>query len=173
MTSPESEPGGARPSDAPAPSSAPSTPARSSAASASPASAPAQKSARKTKSRRKRLMPRPAPGTAPGTLIVDPNAPKPVIDVIAYGPDGVADERGVDIEKWPTLLCKGPVTWVNGSGLGDETILRRLGELFRLHLLALEDVVNVHQRAKFDLYPEQVFLVARMIEIEDGALTTD
>jgi Mg2+ and Co2+ transporter CorA len=47
-----------------------------------------------------------------------------------------------------------PVTWVNVEGLGDATVIRQLGELFGLHRLALEDVINVHQRAKGEQYGE-------------------
>jgi magnesium transporter len=47
--------------------------------------------------------------------------------------------------------------------LGDEMTLLQLGELFSLHKLALEDVVNVGQRAKMEQYENQIFFVARML----------
>jgi magnesium transporter len=187
-TSPEPEAGGTRAasgipaSGAPASSSAspaspiPSQKSAAPAATTTPAAPPKSagaRASRKPRMTRKRLMRRPAPGTAPGTLMVDPNSPTPVIDVIAYGPDDVIEQHSVSVEQLEKLLGQRPVTWVNVSGLGDEAILRRLGELFHLHLLALEDVVNVHQRSKFDLYPEQVFIVARMIEIDNDGLSTD
>jgi len=184
MTSPEPEAGGTRPPtgipDSPAAAQTPAAAAAPSPTTTPPPSTPretksaAKASARKSRTaRRKRFMPRPAPGTAPGTLMIDPNSPKPAIDVIAYGPDGLVEERGIAVEQLEKHLGKWPVTWVNVSGLGDEAILRQLGALFHLHLLALEDVVNVHQRAKFDLYPQQVFMVARMIEVDDAGLSTD
>jgi len=35
------------------------------------------------------------------------------------------------------------VSWVDVQGLGSEDILQRLGQVFELHPLVLEDVVNV------------------------------
>ncbi|MEZ4288531.1 MAG: hypothetical protein R3A47_10400 [Polyangiales bacterium] len=35
------------------------------------------------------------------------------------------------------------VTWIDVQGLGDETTLRRIGECFELHPLALEEIGNV------------------------------
>jgi len=35
------------------------------------------------------------------------------------------------------------VSWVDVQGLGSEDILQRLGQVFKLHLLILEDLVNV------------------------------
>ncbi|MBS1104954.1 MAG: magnesium and cobalt transport protein CorA, partial [Deltaproteobacteria bacterium] len=56
-------------------------------------------------------------------------------------------------------------------GLGDETVLRRIGELFAIHPLALEDAVNVPQRASSTLYENQQVIVVRVPRIgEDGTI---
>jgi magnesium transporter len=52
-------------------------------------------------------------------------------------------------------------------GLGHAEIIRRLGELFQLHSLALEDVVNVHQRPKIDPYGQQLYMVSRILRYTD------
>jgi magnesium transporter len=64
------------------------------------------------------------------------------------------------------------VVWVNVDGLGDEGVLSRLGNLFNLHRLALEDVVNVSQRPKVEPYEGHLFMVSRMIHYE-GPLETE
>jgi magnesium transporter len=58
------------------------------------------------------------------------------------------------------------VVWVNVDGPGDAEILTRLGEIFSLHRLALEDVVNLGQRAKVEGYDEDLFIVARTPDTE-------
>ena len=108
---------------------------------------------------------RSAPGSAPGTLRVDPGATHPEIRVIAYGPDKMIDEEIEDLGLLQDILDDWPVTWVNVEGLGDLSTLERLGKIFDLHPLALEDVVNVHQRAKVEEYGGQLFIVARMVGI--------
>jgi len=104
-----------------------------------------------------------APGAAPGTLAVDPNAVATQIDVIAYGPEGSIDERAVGVDRLPDLLDEWPVTWINVTGLADHGVLERIAAIVNLHPLALEDVVNVHQRAKVEEYDGMLFVVARMV----------
>jgi magnesium transporter len=102
------------------------------------------------------------PGASPGTLIIDPVAPAPVIRIMAYGPEGVADQTLTDPQAVRGFLTRWPVTWINVDGLGDAATITRLGEIFNIHRLALEDVVNVHQRAKVEQYDGQIYIVARM-----------
>lgn len=104
------------------------------------------------------------PGAAPGSFRVDPQAPASVISVIAYGPDPdqVEEVTGCELEALPDLVRRFPVTWINVDGLGNADVIERLGEIFGLHPLALEDVVHVHQRAKVEDYDDNLFVVARM-----------
>ncbi|MBU1910346.1 MAG: magnesium and cobalt transport protein CorA, partial [Verrucomicrobia bacterium] len=111
------------------------------------------------------------PGAPPGTLIVDPHAPKPVITVIAYGPDGFTEEHPPSLEALSAYLERWPVTWINVDGLGDADVLKALGEMFHIHPLALEDVINVHQRSKVEPYKDNLFVVARMVELKADVLT--
>jgi magnesium transporter len=110
---------------------------------------------------------RSAPGALPGTLVADPTATKPVVRLMAYGPQGCADRElatPADYDQIRQYLADFPVTWINVDGLGDAEVVRRLGEIFGLHPLALEDVLNSHQRAKVEPYGDHVFIVARVIE---------
>ena len=111
------------------------------------------------------------PGTPPGTLIADPEAPHPVIRVLAYGPEEMMEQELSDPQHVRDFLDKWPVTWVDVEGLGDTRIIGALGEIFGLHHLALEDVVNVHQRAKVEQYGEHHFIVARMVRLGEGLET--
>jgi magnesium transporter len=105
------------------------------------------------------------PGSPPGTLVPDPNESPPRISVIAYGPDDLVEADVERIADLPPYLSSWPVTWVNVDGLGDVGVLQELGALFGLHRLALEDVINLHQRAKVDDYGERLFLVTHMASL--------
>jgi magnesium transporter len=110
---------------------------------------------------------RTAPGAAPGTLVADPAAPKPVVRLLAYGPQGCVERELhtiAEINQIPKFLEEYPVTWVNVDGLGDAEVVSRIGKIFELHPLALEDVLNTHQRSKVEQYGETLFIVARVIE---------
>ena len=112
------------------------------------------------------------PGTSPGTLVVDPVAPSPVLQVVAFGADGMDTAESVSPAQVASWLGKRPVVWVDVVGLGDVAVLEELGKLAGIHNLALEDVVNVHQRPKVDDYGEHLFIVVRMPR-HDGQFETE
>ena len=113
------------------------------------------------------LTPLPA-GSAPGTLAVDPEAHKPEIRVMAYGMDELIEAELGDVTEVGNFLEKYPVTWVNVDGLGDATVLQSLGEMFGLHALALEDVLNVRHRPKLEEYDDHIFVMMRMALLAEG-----
>jgi magnesium transporter len=121
------------------------------------------------KSRRRaregRIERRSAPGSSPGSIIIDPKAPKPLVQMIAYGPDSIIEQSLADLTGIAAILEKYPVVWINVDGLGDEAVVSTLGEIFGLHRLALEDVVNTHQRPKAEQYEKHLFIVGRMAEM--------
>ncbi len=125
----------------------------------------------KRRGHRHKLHRRQPPGSPPGTLVPDPHAPHPDIKVIAYGPDGIAERTVGQAEDVREFVGVWPVTWVNVDGLGDAASIAGLGALFNLHVLALEDVINVHQRAKVEQYPDYYFIVGRMVEINQRVET--
>ena len=112
------------------------------------------------KSRRRRS--RVTPGMSPGTLVSHPDAPHPVIRVMAYGPGPLVEEEVQDLGRIRDLVGVHAVTWVNVDGVGHAPTIEALGGIFQLHPLALEDVVNVTQRPKVEDYDEHLFIVARM-----------
>lgn len=125
--------------------------------------------------KRKRFRRRTPPGASPGTITADPAAPSPVLSVIAFGPGEVHDERITDLAAVRALRAQRerfPVVWLDVAGLGDAAVIAQVGEVFGLHVLALEDVVNVHQRAKVEAYGDHLFLVARMVELA-GSVETE
>ncbi|QHI68124.1 magnesium/cobalt transporter CorA [Tichowtungia aerotolerans] len=115
--------------------------------------------------------PKRKPGLAPGSLVIDPSWPKPAIRVIAYGPDKVEEKPIGNLTELNEYLGKWPVTWINVNGLGDESILRQLGSMFDLHLLALEDVVNLRQRSKVDDYETTLYTAMRMLSLNEERLS--
>lgn len=116
------------------------------------------------KTARKRKRRRYIAGVPPGALIADPDAAKSVVHVLAFGPENFTEAEVHDLQSLPQYLEQWPVTWINVNGLGNLEIIRGLGELFGLHRLALEDVLNVHHHPKVEEYEGYVFVVLRMLE---------
>ena len=125
------------------------------------------KAQRRRRRRYYRIQRRTRPGAPPGTVAVDPAAHATVIDLFGYGPNGFVEEKAVTPERVVRCLTEWPVTWVNVEGLGDANTLHRLAEIFSLHPLVREDVVNVHQRPKVEQYGDQLFVVTRMVTLSE------
>ncbi len=106
------------------------------------------------------------PGSAPGTLVVEPGAPPSVIRVMAYGPDRYEEREIATPGELRQVLDGWPVVWVNVDGLGSESTVRELGEVFGLHRLVLEDLVHTGQRAKVEPFEDYVYIVARQPDEE-------
>jgi magnesium transporter len=105
-------------------------------------------------------------------VVVDPASPQPVVGLIAFGPSQFEERSIKNLAAIGEFLGHSPVTWVNVAGLGDAQVIGELGRVFRIHPLALEDVVNLHQRAKVEQYGEHLFVVARMAR-EGGPCDTE
>jgi len=101
------------------------------------------------------------PGSAPGTLQGDPQAQPPRIRAMAFGAEACQEVEIRSPDELRSLLERWPVTWVNVDGVAHAPTLEALGQLFGIHRLALEDVINTDQRAKVESFAEHVFLVAR------------
>jgi magnesium transporter len=115
---------------------------------------------------------RSSPGAPPGSIIVHEDAEPSRVSVMAYGPDDVTYREDVAVEAVPDLLKRWPVVWVDVIGLGTGHVIEEIGRIFQLHGLALEDVVNVHQRPKVEEYEDNTFIVCNMIHV-DPALETE
>src|SRR2546423_12684662 len=119
---------------------------------------------RKNRHRRvPKVVRRTEPGASPGLIAPDPSQPKPEIQAIAYGPSDLIEKQVADVTGAFALVGQRPVTWINVEGLGDARTIEQFGELFGLHRLALEDTVNLHQRAKIETYGDILFVVLRMV----------
>jgi len=106
------------------------------------------------------------PGSMPGTLNIESDAHPPTIFLIDYNGDAATRIKLNAPEECIPHLDSHSVSWVDVQGLGSEDVLRRLGKVFDLHPLVLEDVVNVPQRPKVEEYDEQLLLITRMIMLK-------
>ncbi|MGH6914973.1 MAG: magnesium/cobalt transporter CorA [Geminicoccales bacterium] len=111
------------------------------------------------------------PGAPPGSIVVHEDALPSRMNALAYGPDDVASTDDVSLDAIPALLKRWPVVWIDVSGLGTAETIEGLGRIFRLHSLALEDVINVHQRPKVEDYADFTFIVCNMLHAEPALAT--
>ncbi|HEY9609497.1 magnesium/cobalt transporter CorA [Allocoleopsis sp.] len=107
------------------------------------------------------------PGTLPGTLIIEEDATPSKIVLIDYNESNATRLQVANPEDCARYLDTESVSWVDVQGLGSEDILKRLGKVFDLHPLVLEDVVNVPQRPKVEDYDDQLVIIAQMVMLKE------
>jgi magnesium transporter len=109
------------------------------------------------------------PGSVPGTLLIEADAAPPVLFLIDYNEENATRTKLNTPEEVIPYLDSESVSWIDVQGLGSEDVLRRIGKVFGLHPLVLEDIVNVPQRPKVEEYEKQLLIVLRMVTPrEDG-----
>ncbi len=114
------------------------------------------------------------PGAMPGTLSIEADAPPPTIILIDYQPDQATRRILETPEECGSYLSTPSVSWIDVQGIGDEDVMRRLGQVFHLHPIVLEDIVNVPQRPKVEDHDDYMVLITRMVtpkENEHGFYT--
>ncbi|HEY9787816.1 MAG TPA: magnesium/cobalt transporter CorA [Candidatus Obscuribacterales bacterium] len=110
-------------------------------------------------------------GAPPGTLIPAPDAVEPTIHLIAYSPENAVEKEIDKPEQLRQYVGRWPVVWVNVEGLGNSDVISEIGKIFAIHHLALEDIINVHERAKLEQYGNNIFLVLQMTAVDERVET--
>jgi magnesium transporter len=109
------------------------------------------------------------PGTMPGLMVVDENATPTEIFLIHYDAQQAIRVNNLlpgDCQKY---LSADSVSWIDIVGLGNEDKLQSLGEIFHLHPLTIEDIVNIPQRPKIEEYESYLLLIVQMaVTTEDN-----
>jgi magnesium transporter len=108
----------------------------------------------------------PQVGARPGTLVIPQQAPAPRIHLISYTVDDVKETDVDVVEQLHEAFSENSVTWIDVQGFGDKSLMQRIGDLFDLHPLLLEDVVNVPQRPKTEAYGDQLLVIVRMVRVD-------
>lgn len=114
---------------------------------------------------------KPPPGARPGEMAIPKDSPRPKIHVTEYGADRIEERDVADVAELAALRDRvgaaggggGVRAWIDVQGFGDEPTLRKIGEIFAIHPLALADVVNVPQRPKTETYEGHLLFVGQMV----------
>jgi magnesium transporter len=115
----------------------------------------------------------PPAGSQPGTMVISEEANKPAIRVMDYTVDHLDEYDVHEVAQLRACLEKDSVSWIDVQGLGDEQVLKSIGEMFSMHPLALADVVNIPQRPKVEPYDGQLFAVTRMTACRVGEIVSE
>jgi len=116
-----------------------------------------------------------ATGEPPGTMvhIGERKIETPKITIIEYDEENFSERVIEDIDEIKSAKDNGRVCWLNVDGIHDLELIANVGEIFDLHPLLLEDVVNTEQRPKLDDYNEYHFVVLKMLQYDEKKAELD
>lgn len=102
-------------------------------------------------------------GMPPGSLVHvgDVLVDQTILSVIDYSKDVLQEAQIESVEELLRFRDSDTVTWVIVEGLANVDVVARIGEIFGIHQLVLEDILNTHQRPKFEEYEGYLFIVLK------------
>ncbi|MGD8719453.1 MAG: magnesium/cobalt transporter CorA [Candidatus Zixiibacteriota bacterium] len=114
-------------------------------------------------------------GQSPGTLALTDEAAAGAaeITVIDYNEAELYESEVDSAAECAPFRDKPSVTWVNVDGLERTDVLAQLGACFDLHDLVIEDIANTEQRPKIEDYGSYLFVVLKMLYLDNGAIRTE
>ncbi len=104
-------------------------------------------------------------GLPPGSLVHvgrEPTAEKR-ITLVNYSADRFEERTVQSIDEILPYREGGGTTWVHCEGLAIIEMIEAIGHHFAVHPLVLEDILNTHQRPKFEEYDEYLFIVLKTL----------
>jgi magnesium transporter len=108
-------------------------------------------------------------GASPGTLVHvgERKTERVRIRIIDYDERSIEEKEVSTIDECFPFRDRPTVTWINIDGLHEVDIVENLGKHFGLHPLVLEDIVSTEQRPKMDDYDDYLFIVTRMLSLDE------
>jgi len=109
-------------------------------------------------------------GFPPGSLVHVGDVLESVtrMSVIDYSKEVLEERQIQSLDEILQYKERDSVTWVIIEGLANVGIVEKIGELFGIHPLVLEDILNTHQRPKLEEYDDYLYLVLKSLLPEDG-----
>jgi magnesium transporter len=104
-------------------------------------------------------------GMSPGSLVHVGRrfAEDVLVEAHWFGGGEYEESTVLDVGDLTAYRERGGVLWLDVNGIHDPDIIGRIGAVFGLHPLLLEDVLNASQRPKLEEHGEHLFLVLRML----------
>ena len=118
-------------------------------------------------------------GMAPGSLVFIGNRKmeEPKMSLIDYTNEHFEEkplnkDNLTELEQYKN---SNTVSWINIDGLHETELIGQIGEMFGIHPLLQEDILNTAQRAKFEDFEEYLFITLKMLSInrENKHLSTE
>ncbi|BBB90341.1 MAG TPA: magnesium/cobalt transporter CorA [Methylomusa anaerophila] len=106
-------------------------------------------------------------GLPPGTMLYvgDTRSEQVHIHVIEYSADQVKDYPIHTVKDLESIKNSdsGLIKWIKVDGLSNVKMIEQIGQVFCIHPLVLEDIVNTNQRPKLEDYGDYLYVVLQSL----------
>jgi magnesium transporter len=108
-------------------------------------------------------------GLSPGTVVYigEEKTAEVLITVIDYSKDEFQKKERVKAEDCLPFKDKDSITWINIDGVHNTEVIEKIGKIFDLHPLVMEDIGNTTQRPKVEDFENFTFVVLKMLYYDD------
>lgn len=103
-------------------------------------------------------------GAPPGTVLADERAAPTLLLLTQIDDDAVEVTENATLADVEAALAGGKRLWLDVAGLRDTELVQRIGAMFAVNPLAVEDIVNTYQRPKAEFFDRHAFVVLHMME---------
>lgn len=114
-------------------------------------------------------------GLPPGSLVHvgEVHGHEHKITIINYNRLKIEKRTVKSIEEILPYKTTDTITWVIIDGLKEVSIIDAIGQHFGIHGLVLEDILNTHQRPKFEEFENYLYIVIKALSLGENKLSVD
>ncbi len=104
-------------------------------------------------------------GAPPGTMIYngDQKGERIKITLIEFNETEFFEDNFYDLSDCLSHVKDNMVKWINIEGVHNIDLIEKIGKLYNIHPLTLEDIVHIDQRPKFEDYDHYILSILKMI----------
>jgi magnesium transporter len=110
-----------------------------------------------------------AKGGIPGSLIHlgTKKIETPIIRLINFNSEKLIEIKPEKLEDCLPFILENTVSWISAYGLHEEKMIQNLGELFEIHGILLEDMLNTDQRPKIAETDNLLIIILKMLDYNE------
>lgn len=87
------------------------------------------------------------------------------LSVVEYDGISFIEKEDVSVEECIEHLTTPSMTWIQVYGMQNPKVITDISNHFKVHPLAIEDILSTYQRPKVDIYQNQLFITLRWLSI--------
>lgn len=113
-------------------------------------------------------------GKSPEDLVFvgDRRVEKTSIKIVQYSLDSLVEAEVESLQQCSGFLeAASAVTWVSVYGLHEPSVIKKIGEIYSVHPLILQDILHTGQRPRLEEYENSVFYVLKLLKFNKEAET--